>query len=82
MERNEIRAYFQEKGIEFEIHYLEIDGLEWKRRIGKRNEELIKNGGNEAYYVDEGLLDKCISLFETPDKEEIDVRIKCKAEGF
>ena len=74
-ERSEIRAYFQEKGIEIEIHYLKIDCTEWKCRIGKRNEELIKNGGNEAYFVDEGLLNKCISRFEEPENEEIDVWI-------
>ncbi|SEL05120.1 AAA family ATPase [Ruminococcus albus] len=68
-ERDEIRAYFAEKGIDFEIHYLTVPGEEWHRRIEKRNAD-ITAGKCRAYYVDSGLAEKCLGLFEPPMADE------------
>lgn len=68
-ERDEARKFFGEKGIEFEIHYITVPQEEWYRRIAKRN-AAVKNGECEAYFVDEGLADKCLSLFEPPQTDE------------
>ena len=53
---------------ETELHYLQIPPEEWNRRIEKRNAS-----GESSYYVDEGLLNKCRSLFEEPSRDEVDV---------
>lgn len=61
--------FFQEKGIPVEWHYVEVSEEMWRRNIAKRN----ASGAAGSYYVDEGLAEKCSSLFEAPHPEEIDV---------
>ena len=69
--RNRVRDFYTSRGIENELHYLRIDPAEWERRIEKRNAS-----GEAAYYVDEGLLKKAVSLFEEPSNDEVDVLIE------
>ncbi len=67
--RNRVRSFYaSHEGIKTELHYLQIQPEEWNRRIEERN----ASGGN-AYYVDEGLLNKCKALFEAPSEDEVDV---------
>lgn len=66
-ERQNATCYYQSKGIEYEWHY-EI----WKRNIFSRNKAVLSRE-SEDYYVDDGLLYKIQSLFETPSHEETDV---------
>ena len=54
-----------------EFHFLDIDDSEWRRRIEKRNQDILANNSN-AYYVDEGLLEKFDAIFEKPDPSEMD----------
>ena len=68
-ERDEARAYFAEKGVDFEIHYITVPREEWHRRIKKRN-AAVKVGECFAYYVDEGLAEKCLGFFEEPRADE------------
>lgn len=75
-ERNEIRSYFKKHNTEIKVHYLEIEDTEWQKRIRKRNREIMKNDGTEAYFVDDGLLEKCKILFENLEIDEIDAWIK------
>ncbi len=70
--RQEIKEFFTGKGIDCKMHYLDISDREWQKRIATRN-ALVKNGQADAYYVDEKLAAKFRSLFEKPDKSEIDV---------
>ena len=70
-QRERLRAFYTERHIENEIHYLRIGEEEWNRRIRKRNE--VREGDPAAYFVDEGLLKKFESLFEEPAAEEADV---------
>ena len=70
--RDRIRAFYASRGIRTELHYLHISPAEWKSRIEKRNAS-----GEAAYYVDEGLLNKAISLFEEPSEDEVDVIVEC-----
>ena len=70
--RDQIRAFYaSHEGIKTELHYLRPHPAEWKKRIEKRNAS-----GEKAYYVDEGLLNKAISLFEEPSEDEVDVLIE------
>ncbi len=74
-ERETAREFFASYGIECEFHYIDIDDAEWHRRLAKRNRD-IENGITLDYYVDEPLAAKFESIFEAPDKDEIDVWIK------
>ncbi len=68
-EREEISEFYKSHNVAFEWYY--IDTSEEKRRenIRKRNDEVVKEE-NQSYFVDEGLFEKCNTLFEVPDEEE------------
>ena len=74
-ERAYARSFFGLNAITNELHFIDIDDCEWHRRIEKRNQEVLAYDGN-AYYVDDGLLEKFNAIFEEPDPSEIDYRIK------
>ena len=67
--RRETEAYFLSRGIPVRRHYIAASEETLRRHIAKRNQE---ENGPGAYYVDEGLLNKCLSLFEPPLPEETD----------
>lgn len=66
--REQAERFFRERGFETEWHYLEISDETWRKNIAKRN-----GSDSGSYFVDEGLAEKCASLFEPPLSEEIDV---------
>lgn len=74
--RTGISAYFKSHGISCEWHYIDIDDDTWKRNIEERNQRIEEGNGGSDFYVDEGLLNKLLSMFEIPDKDEIDVWYK------
>ena len=71
--RKEIKRYGENNGVLVEMHYIDIDDKTWYENIEKRNNEVISGNGGSSFYVDEGLLNKVSSLFEIPEKEEIDM---------
>jgi len=73
-ERQAARVYFREWGIPVELHYLNVPDAQWQMNIARRNQEATQ-GSTNAYYADEGLLQKCLSLFESPGPEEVDVLV-------
>ena len=77
-ERAYARSFFSSNGITNEFHFLDIDDCEWRRRIKKRNQDVLA-GISDAYYVDEGLQEKFNVIFEMPDPSEIDFRVECSA---
>ena len=70
-ERERVKEYFGALGIESEWHYIDINDEDWHVNINERNAK-IESGKCSDYYVDDGLLGKFNSLFEMPDKSEID----------
>ena len=78
-ERDYARSFYGSEGIANEIHYIDIDDDEWRRRIEKRNRDTANKRG-DAYYIDEGLLAKFESKFEKPDPSEIDRWIRQPAQ--
>lgn len=74
-ERACARSFFGSNGITNEFHFIDIDDSEWRRRIEKRNQNVLAHK-SDAYYVDEGLAAKFDSVFERPDPSEIDYRVK------
>ena len=75
VQRERLRGFYAEHGIDSEIHYLRIPQDEWERRIRKRNARRDPEQP-DAYTVDEGLLRKVEALFEEPAAEETDVIIE------
>ena len=74
--RKEIKRYGENNGVLVEMHYIDIDDKTWYENIEKRNNEVISGNGGSSFYVDEGLLNKVSSLFEIPEKKEIDIWYK------
>lgn len=68
-DRDQIRSYFENKGIVCTLIYLRIDDETWKNRIRMRN-NAISSGLAAAYPVDDGLMKKFSILFEEPDERE------------
>lgn len=71
-ERRFAREFYRSRNIECEFHYIDISDEEWKLRLENRN-KLVSAGRSNNYFVDDGLAKKFASIFELPDKEEIDV---------
>ena len=74
--RKEIKRYGENNEVLVEMHYIDIDDKTWYENIEKRNNEVISGNGGSSFYVNEGLLNKVSSLFEIPEKEEIDIWYK------
>ena len=73
-ERQKVAAFYRAKGIKLEWHYVEIGDDAWRRNIQDRNVK-VRSGVIQAYYVDEGLMKKCMARFEPPESSEIQRRI-------
>lgn len=70
--RRNVRAFYAERQVSCEMHYIDVTPEMWKRQIDRRN-EAVRQGLANTYIVDEGLLAKLESLFQEPSKDEIDV---------
>jgi len=70
--RSAARRFYEKKGLACEFHYMDVPDDVWYRNIEKRNSAVLA-GETSAYFVDEGLMKKLESLFESPSREEIDV---------
>ncbi len=74
-ERKYAKEFYKSKNVKCEFHFIDINNEEWEKRRNIRN-EMISRGEISAYFIDEGLAEKCGNFFEYPDKSEIDVWIK------
>lgn len=72
-ERKETTDYFNSFGIDVEWHYVDVEQSRWQKLIEERNAKIQNGIGGSDFYVDEGLLEKLLSEFEEPLKNEIDV---------
>lgn len=71
-EREFTKEFYKSHGIDCEFHYIDISDETWKARIEQRN-QTVHTDKTSAYYVDESLLAKFNSIFETPSEDEIAV---------
>lgn len=74
-ERESVKEFFKSRDIRYEMHYIDISEDEWKRRLYKRN-SAVSAGEHIAYFIDENLALKFVSIFEAPHKNEIDCVFK------
>ena len=77
-ERQETTKYFNQFGIDVEWHYVDIEQTRWKRLIEERNAKIQNGNGGSNFYVDEGLMEKLLSKFEEPTRDEMDIWIENK----
>ena len=71
-ERADVSAYYKNADIDFEWHYIDISDADWAKNMEARN-AAVAAGETTDYAVDSGLLQKILTLFETPTPDEIDV---------
>ena len=76
IERQEVRDYYKNLGIDCEIHYVCVNDETWKQNIFERNKRVQDGEGGSDFYLDEGLMKKLESLWEEPTEEEFDVLYK------
>lgn len=74
-ERKSVKEFFSQRNIRTELHYVKVSDEIWEKHIEKRNKQ-VQLGLTEAYYMDEGLKNKVLGLFEEPSDDEIDVLIE------
>lgn len=74
-DREHTAAFCKNAGVDIEWHYLDMDYETRMRNIARRNEIVLRKGGPD-FFVDEGLLQKMESLWQTPEPDEIDVWVK------
>ncbi|MDC7293808.1 HIT domain-containing protein [Butyrivibrio sp. DSM 10294] len=69
--KEDIQAVFDK----VRVNTVTIDGDDatWNRNIEERNKRIEEGNGGSDFYVDEGLLNKLLSMFEIPEKAEMDV---------
>ena len=72
-DREEISAFFAGHQVTCEWHYVDVEDAMWQENIARRNEAVASGRGGSDFYVDEGLLKKLLSMFEVPDRSEIDI---------
>lgn len=71
-ERRVVSEYYDSLGISCEWHYISIPDDEWQRNIKLRNKAVLA-GETTDFFVDEGLMNKLLSRFEVPERDETDV---------
>ena len=72
--RRRLTDFYDSLNIPCEWHYIDVDDQTWYKNILERNSRVLNDNSGSDYYLDEGLLCKCLSLWEAPTEDEIDVR--------
>ena len=75
--RKGAREFYRANGVECEFHYIDVPDGVWLERIKARNSEFAAEKP-AVYYVDEGLVKKCLERFEKPDRDEMDRWIEAR----
>ena len=68
--------YYENNGIECELHYIFVDNQTWAQNIEERNKRILAGNGGSDFYLDAGLMRKLESKWEEPTEDEIDVLYK------
>ena len=71
-ERESAKEFYKSRGIECELHYIDISEETWQYRLNKRNNAVLAEE-TSAYYIDDNLAEKFAAIFEVPSEDEIDV---------
>jgi len=75
--RQKVSAFFEERDIKYEWHYMDTSSETLRRNLNKRNGE-IESGNTASYHFDFEIASKFWDMFEVPTKDEIDVWVTRK----
>jgi len=71
-DRDRMKAFFTERRIPYEWHFLDVSPETWRKNIAKRNAE--HDAGNTLVYrIDDGLIAMFEEKFTPPSRDEVDV---------
>ena len=71
--RRKLTEFYDSQNIPCEWYYIDVDDQTWYKNILERNSRVLNDNNGSDYYLDEGLLSKCLSLWESPTEDEIDI---------
>lgn len=74
--RRSLTEFCRSENVCCEWHYIDVDDQTWRANIEERNARVLNGESGSDYYLDEGLMEKLLSLWEAPSKDEIDVWCK------
>lgn len=74
--REQLAAFYKAQNISCEWHYMDVGDEIWQKNIYERNRRISEGNGGSDYYLDEGLMNKLLSKWDAPKKEEIDVWVE------
>ena len=74
--RRKLTEIYDSQNIPCEWHYIDVDDMTWYKNILERNSRVLSDNSTSEYFLDEGLLGKCLSLWESPTEDEIDIWYK------
>ena len=72
-DRRSLTEFCRSKSVCCEWHYIDVDEQTWQKNIEERNNIVLNSADSSDYYLDEGLMEKLLSMWEVPSKDEIDV---------
>ncbi len=73
--RTQAKKFYEDRNIQCELHYIDVDETAWEERIARRN-KTVQAGKTQAYIIDSKLMKKFERCFEPPAEDEIDIRVK------
>ena len=71
--RAEMSDFLNRSDVPYEWHYVDVPDALWQANITERNSRVLAGNGGADFFVDEGLLNKLLSLFDAPARAEMDV---------
>lgn len=77
-DRDEIKKYYNDNNIPYELHYVYVDDNTWNKNIEERNKRIEDGNGGSDFYLDEGLMNKLKSKWEEPSEDEYDILYEVK----
>ena len=69
----EMTRFLKSNNVPYTWHFMDIDDDLWYENIAQRNHRIMGGNSGSDFFVHEELLEKLTSLFEFPDRSEIDV---------
>lgn len=76
--RVQISDFLETNGVAYEWHYVDVSDDLWEKNIAERNKRIIEGNGGSDFFVDEGLREKLLSMFEVPARDDIDIWYKLR----
>lgn len=74
--RRSLTEFCKLKDIDIEWHFVDISDEDWEINIEERNNKILSGIKDYNFYIDDGLKDKCLFLWEKPESNEINVLYK------